>query len=46
MHVEKGTYFSQIFTEFYVVNQVICIMYPNSIPDIMIQAQEVLKLFC
>ena len=27
------------------VNYVICIMYPNSTPDIMIKAQAVLKLF-
>ena len=34
--------YSQNFTK---VNQVICINYPYSIPDIMIQAQAVLKLF-
>ena len=29
------------------VNQVICIMYPNSLPDIMILvAQAVLQIFC
>ena len=28
------------------VNQVICIMYPNSMPDIKILAQAVLQVFC
>ena len=28
------------------VNQVICIMYPNSTPDIMILTQAVLQIFC
>ena len=27
-------------------NNVICIMYPNSMPDIAIPAQAVLQIFC
>ena len=35
--------FARIFRK---VNQVIYIMYPNCVPDIMILAQAVLQLFC
>ena len=47
MHVKKGAYFSQMFIELYEkVNQVISIMYTNSMPDIMILAQALRQICC
>ena len=43
---KRGIIQSNVHSILCKVNQVICIMYRNSVPDIMIQAQAVLKLFC
>ena len=44
--IKRGIIQSNIHRILRKVNQVICIMYPNSIPDIMILAQAVLQIFC
>ena len=42
---EKGDISAKYSQNFTKVHQVICIMYPNSMPDIMILAQAVLQIF-
>ena len=43
---KSGIIQSNIYRILRKVNQVICIMYSNSMPDIMILAQAVLQIYC
>ena len=44
--LKRGIIHSNIQRILRKVNQVICIMYPNSMPDIIILAQAVLQVLC
>ena len=46
LSLRRGIIQSNIHRILWKVNQIIYIMYPNCMPDIMILAQAVLKIFC
>ena len=46
LSLKRGVIQSNVEGILCIVNQVICIMYPNCIPNIMILVQTVLQIFC